>query len=146
MPLTLSHTLPWNTSSKKVPQFFAGLLPLGRSALTNRGNLYTRCWCFFINILCKKGDYCIKILLYLCGCALIAATAVDNLSYLMLFNRHCTFNHGSRPWYPYSIRFPRIIWYLTCQTTYISQFHNFLFPSYLDIWSINFPSDAVVLT
>ena len=43
---------------------------------------------------------------------------MDTLSHLMPFKRCQTFDPGSRPWYPYSIRFPRIIWYLACQAIY----------------------------
>ena len=57
----------------------------------------------------KKVTTVSKLFLYLSGCALTVATAVDNLSHLMPFNRYLTFDHGSRPWYPYSIRFSRII-------------------------------------
>ena len=62
---------------------------------------------------------------YLYGCALTAATAVNTLSHLMLLIRYQTFDPGSRPWHPYFIRFPRLIWFLTYQATYISQFHPF---------------------
>ena len=41
----------------------AGLLQLGKSGLTNRGNLYTQYWYSLINVLGEEGDYCIEILL-----------------------------------------------------------------------------------
>ena len=52
LSFTLSHTLPWNISSTQ--SFFesamcsAGLLPLGRYGLANKGNFHTQCWCSFI--------------------------------------------------------------------------------------------------
>ena len=62
---------------------------------------------------------------YLSGCDLTAANDVDNLTCPMPFNHHEMFNSGSRPCHPCSMKFPRIIWYLTWQVTYFSQFHAF---------------------
>ena len=53
-----------------------------------------------------KATTASKSLSYLSGCALTAATTVDNLLHLMPFNRYQTFDLGLRPWYPYFIRFP----------------------------------------
>ena len=87
-----------------------------------------------------------KSFLFLSGCALTVATAVDSLSHLMPFNRYQTFDPGSRPWYQYSIRFLRITWYLICWATYFSQFHAFCSPSYVDICKVILASEAVMLT
>ena len=76
-----------------------------------------------------------QILLILVWVYLSAATAVNNLSHLMPLNSYQTLSSGSRPWYPYSIRFPRIVQCTTCQATYFSQFHPFFSLSYGDIWS-----------
>ena len=57
----------------------------------------------------KKVTTASKSFSYLSGCTLTVVTAVDNLSHLLLFNRYQTFDPGSRPCYPYSIRFPRMI-------------------------------------
>ena len=43
----------------------AGLLPLGKSGLTNRGNIYTWCWCILVDALTEEGNYCMKISLLL---------------------------------------------------------------------------------
>ena len=71
----------------------------------------------------RKATIVLKSFSYLSGCALTVATAVDNLSHLIPFNRYLTFDLGSSPWHPYSIRFTRIIWYLTCQ---VHTFPNFM--------------------
>ena len=123
-----------------------GLLLFGRSGLANRGNLHIWSWHSLVYILSERGNYCIKSFLYFSVFILAVVTAVDNLSHLMPFNRYQTFDPGSRPWYPYSIRFPRMIWYMTCQATYFSQFHAFFSLSNIDIWSTNLASDAVILT
>ena len=96
----------------------ASLLHLSRFGLTDRGNLHTWCWCSYVDVLGEEGNYCVKFFSYLSGCTLTVVTTVDNLSHSMPLNRYQTFDSRSRPWHPYSIRFPRIIWYLTCQVTY----------------------------
>ena len=112
-----------------------GLLLLVRSGPADGSNLHIRCKCFLVNVLGEKGNYCIKI-----WCALTAVTAVDNLSHLVPFIRYQIFNPGSRPWYPYSMRCLRIIWYLICWATYFLQFHVFFFvicrhlQSHLGFW------------
>ena len=112
----------------------ASLLPLSRSGLNNRGNLHTQYWCSLVNILGEEGHYCVKILLII-----ILAFPYCR----MLFNRYQTFDPGSRLWYPYSIRLPKIKWYLTSWATYFSQFHAFFPLSYVDICNTNSASDAV---
>ena len=93
----------------------------------------------------RKATTASKSFSYLSGCALTAATAVDNLSHLMPFNRYQTFDPGLRPWYPYSMIFARIIWYLTWQATYFSQFHALFSQSYFDICRAISASDNVTL-
>ena len=56
----------------------------------------------------RKATTASKSFSYLSGWAFTTTTVMDNLSHLMLFNRYQTFDNGSRHWYPYSIRFPRI--------------------------------------
>ena len=94
----------------------------------------------------RKATTASKSFLYQSGCTLTAATAVDNLLHLMLFNSYQSFDPWGRPWYPYSKRFARIIWYLTQQATYFSQFHALFSPSYVDICRVISDSDAVTLT
>ena len=73
--------------------------------------------------LVRMATTVLKSFSYLSGCAMTVVTAVDNLSHILPFNMFHTFDPGSRPWYPYSIRFPRIMCYLTCWVIYIYQFH-----------------------
>ena len=119
-----------------------GLPPLCRSSLTNRGSLHTWCQCSLVSILGEEGNYCIKVLIWVC---LTAVTTEDNLSHLMPLSRYQIFDPGSRSWYPYSTRFPRIILYLTCWAIYCSQSHAFFSPSYIDIWSAISVFDPVAL-
>ena len=88
----------------------------------------------------------LKTFSYLSCCDLTAATAMDNFLRLRPFNRYQTFKLGSRPWYPYFISFPGIIWYLKCQATVFIQFHAFFSPSIIKVCNANSSSDAVALT
>ena len=74
----------------------------------------------------RKVTTASKSFSYLPGCALTVANAVDNLLHLIPFNRYQTFDHELRPWYPYSIRVSRIIWYLTWWATYFPNSMPFL--------------------
>ena len=85
----------------------------------------------------RKVTTASKSFWYLSGSVLTVATPVDNLSHLMSFNRYGTFDPELRPWCSYSIRFPRIIWYLTWRATYFSQFHAFFCPSCIDVCNNN---------
>ena len=66
----------------------------------------------------RKATNASKSFSYLSECTM-TATVVDNLS----------FDPLSSPWYPYSIRLPRIIWSWTCQSTCFSQFNALFFLS-----------------
>ena len=68
--------------------------------------------------LVRKMTTASKSFSYLSVYVLAAVTSVDNFSHLCPFSRYETFDPESRPLYPYSIRFPRIIWYMTCQAMY----------------------------
>ena len=57
------------------------------ASLVWRGNVHALWWCFFAHIMGKKGDNCIKILPILVLVSPYWATAVDNLSHLMLLIR-----------------------------------------------------------
>ena len=121
----------------------ADLLLLGRSDLADRVNLHTQCW-WSLSIYCVRTvTTASKYFSYLSGCTLTMVTAVENLSHLMPFNRYQTFDLRSRPWYQYSIRFPRIICYLTFGAKYFYEFHAF-FPLSC-VGALSATSDAVVL-
>ena len=67
--LALSHNLLYSISLTNI-SFQSAMastshLPLSRSGLINRGNLYTQCWCSLVDILGKEGDYHVEILLIL---------------------------------------------------------------------------------
>ena len=56
------------------------------------------------------------------------------------------FDPGSRPRCPYSIKFPRMRWYLAWWAIYFSHFHAFFSPSYVDVCNAYLTFDAVMLT
>ena len=115
----------------------AGLLPFGMSGLVDKGNLHTWCWCSVVDVVAKEGDNYTKILLILVWMHPDCSDCCGQFSHLMSFNKYQTFDPGSRHWYHYSIRFLRIIWYLTCQATYFSQFHAIIcrcLESWLSFW------------
>ena len=56
------------------------------------------------------------------------------------------FEPGSSPWYPHSLRFPRMICYFTCHATYFSQFHAFFSLLYINVCNAKSASNPVALT
>ena len=106
---------------------FCHLAGLGHATFTlNVGALSSIYWM-------RKATTALKFFSYLSRCTLTVATAVNNLSHLMPFNRYQSFDPGLRPWYTYSIRFPRMIRYLTCWATYFSQFQAFFSSLYVNV-------------